>query len=305
MVMEAEELEAWSRHVTLNGHPMTVYDPELIDLRKGPDGQFSIYAKKDIIRSQCVLEEKALSVFEGPTSELWVYGIILKLKQAEEDESVEMIGAMELLHPRGKRPLLETEGIPIVKGRNLISDWVEKINANCFECDTNGERRKNDQYPRRFLFRTISTINHSCYPNVITLTHHDPARVIARRDIKAGEQLYNSYEYTLFDDTKARTSLLMEKYAFDCACPCCIPQTPGGPRPPFPTHMATEEASFLESKTRVQSLLPFQLACYMCGDRSKRLQRCTRCLVAVYCQKKCQIEHWKMSHRKVCVLFKD
>ena len=41
-------------------------------------------------------------------------------------------------------------------------------------------------------------------------------------------------------------------------------------------------------------------SCAKCGKGSEDLRRCTRCINVAYCNRDCQVAHWK-EHKKVCV----
>ena len=36
------------------------------------------------------------------------------------------------------------------------------------------------------------------------------------------------------------------------------------------------------------------------GSNSPPMMRCSRCHIAVYCSKECQIIHWREGHKRVC-----
>jgi len=41
-------------------------------------------------------------------------------------------------------------------------------------------------------------------------------------------------------------------------------------------------------------------SCAKCGKESKDLRRCTRCLLVAYCNRDCQVSHWK-EHKTICI----
>lgn len=71
------------------------------------------------------------------------------------------------------------------------------------------------------VFLAASLFNHSCRPNLCYLRGEDGPgfQFIARREIKAGEELTISYLGD--DDLPGRRAYLREHYFFDCACERC------------------------------------------------------------------------------------
>lgn len=63
---------------------------------------------------------------------------------------------------------------------------------------------------------------------------------------------------------------------FVCSCSKCLVSTSGS--------KAEEKKTF----------------CHYCGTNSEKLCRCSKCGIAWYCSKQCQIEHWKILHKFVC-----
>lgn len=45
----------------------------------------------------------------------------------------------------------------------------------------------------------------------------------------------------------------------------------------------------------------FSTECANCGKPQRELLRCTKCRIMRYCDKKCQVTHWKAGHKKDCV----
>ncbi|CAO3618604.1 unnamed protein product [Cunninghamella blakesleeana] len=73
------------------------------------------------------------------------------------------------------------------------------------------------------LYLIHSHINHNCYPNV-SIDHADQSNykvmVRAIRDIKAGEQLFETYVNPRWDK-ETRQNYLSKSYMFDCKCDRC------------------------------------------------------------------------------------
>ncbi|OQR81458.1 hypothetical protein THRCLA_23366 [Thraustotheca clavata] len=42
------------------------------------------------------------------------------------------------------------------------------------------------------------------------------------------------------------------------------------------------------------------MKCFRCDQTGETLLRCSRCRVATYCSRKCQVEHWKKQHKAEC-----
>ncbi len=41
-------------------------------------------------------------------------------------------------------------------------------------------------------------------------------------------------------------------------------------------------------------------ACFTCATDSKKLHRCSKCMLAKYCSGACQREHWREIHKRLC-----
>jgi hypothetical protein len=80
------------------------------------------------------------------------------------------------------------------------------------------------------LFELLSAINHSCVPNarLLILRYGGILRLVALRDIAAGEELTICYTYAKYLDeddhwtTAERRELLLSQHGFVCTCPACV-----------------------------------------------------------------------------------
>ena len=75
------------------------------------------------------------------------------------------------------------------------------------------------------LYTTACMMNHSCDPNVETVYAEDGrgpvvGRVVARRDIRPGEELFQTYIDEDMDGAERRR-VLMDNYGFACTCERC------------------------------------------------------------------------------------
>jgi hypothetical protein len=72
------------------------------------------------------------------------------------------------------------------------------------------------------LYPRVALINHACQPNVLNVDTAEGRKIIAARDIAAGEELFTTY-IPLLADTAARQERLAQ-YGFQCDCDACVTQ---------------------------------------------------------------------------------
>lgn len=87
-----------------------------------------------------------------------------------------------------------------------------------------GELHTSIKYDRIFtaLYPVISTLNHSCDPNIENKFEGTKLTLIATRDIKSSEEVLNCYgpHYKLTNEVE-RQVILRKQYCFSCDCNKC------------------------------------------------------------------------------------
>lgn len=188
---------------------------------------------------------------------------------------------LNVLYPRSEKDFLnETKVLKLillysgncsVRSTTITSMWsiTTKLMRNCFNL--------NEEYTA--LYYTPSFINHSCIPNCNQqLVEEDlRMRVIALRDIKQGEEISISYMDTSKQQKDIRRKNIKEKFNFDCQCLDC-----------------TQSNSVQVSKLNIDRF------CSNCGKSGGKFQKCGKCKLVYYCNKKCQLENWNTFHKKTC-----
>jgi SET and MYND domain-containing protein len=72
------------------------------------------------------------------------------------------------------------------------------------------------------IYPTVSLMNHSCYPTIISSFHNDTLIVRSVRDIQAGTEIFNCYgPHWKRMCRSERQQLLRDQYFFDCQCEAC------------------------------------------------------------------------------------
>jgi hypothetical protein len=131
---------------------------------------------------------------------------------------------------------------------------------------------------RRALFYWASFFNHSCTPNAEVRTCDDRLQVVTTRAIGPGQEVTISYlagNAAFADDADVRRTFLLQHRHFFCTCAACRG-----------THHVSDQ---VRDDRR----------CVWCGSADKVLAHCVRCRVAHYCDRSCQVKHWKI-HRRQC-----
>ena len=76
------------------------------------------------------------------------------------------------------------------------------------------------------IFPFMSLLNHSCYPNVNTITVDNKFVLTVSRPIKAGEQIFITYGYSSVIYTLEERKQGLARYKFTCDCIACIEDYP-------------------------------------------------------------------------------
>lgn len=71
------------------------------------------------------------------------------------------------------------------------------------------------------LFPIISLLNHSCAPNVSRIYINDTIAITVTRNIRSGEQLFDSYGFDHTDHTIEERRTKISNYHFECRCEAC------------------------------------------------------------------------------------
>lgn len=85
------------------------------------------------------------------------------------------------------------------------------------------------------------------------------------------------------------------------------------PQPDFPSYPKCRDGTMARSKKPPpgyapdggvpHSYVPLVTKCWRCGKGAPRMKRhpsCSKCKKACYCSKECQVDDWKLRHKKVC-----
>lgn len=153
---------------------------------------------------------------------------------------------------------------------------------------------------RVIVFKTMSNFNHSCVPNCLVIcdkNHH--MMVISIKEIKKGEELTISFnDNYIFDDTERRKALILSQRKFVCNCKACENVTYNvTPTVNYQKHYPTDIV--VDNSNRV--IIPNLSMCFMCGQKGG-LRGCSGCHKTLYCSHICQKKHWKLCHKKTCVI---
>ena len=71
------------------------------------------------------------------------------------------------------------------------------------------------------VYGTYSRLNHSCEPNVeLHFQEEAGLTVVAKRDISAGEELFDCYVDASVSQTERRV-MLSKRWRFECSCSLC------------------------------------------------------------------------------------
>ena len=70
------------------------------------------------------------------------------------------------------------------------------------------------------LYHISSYMSHSCAPNVEAVFEGSELKLVAKRDLKIGEEIFLSF-VDVGLDLKDRRRILKEKYRFMCKCEAC------------------------------------------------------------------------------------
>jgi hypothetical protein len=73
------------------------------------------------------------------------------------------------------------------------------------------------------VYPVASLLNHSCTPNVVVLFLGTKMVIVALEDIEAGKELLSSYVDAMMP-VEERTTLLKDRYQFECLCKLCVNQ---------------------------------------------------------------------------------
>ncbi len=101
------------------------------------------------------------------------------------------------------------------KNINKVLLFLEKYKRNAFNLDNTEVTIS----PGILLNGAI--FNHSCDPNVSFTYSNSKMYFFANRDIKKGEELCDSY-IGISMNSRRRTSLLKQRYGFNCNCSMCV-----------------------------------------------------------------------------------
>lgn len=72
------------------------------------------------------------------------------------------------------------------------------------------------------IYPTVSLLNHSCSPNVLSLFHRNKLVIRAAKSLECGSEINYCYGPCIRRDTKKdRQAQLRSQYFFDCNCDCC------------------------------------------------------------------------------------
>lgn len=122
------------------------------------------------------------------------------------------------------------------------------------------------------IFSTFTFINHSCNANsIIIVGEHGTYKLIALRDIAAGEEITQDYVGLSLTNRKAE---ILSSYGFECNCGFCD-----------------------DPQISCKFLLHHQ-ACWTCRKPNPK-SRCSQCKVSLYCEASCQRKDWP-KHKNIC-----
>lgn len=218
---------------------------EIKEIQKGFRG---LFAKEDLKKGRLIGPFSPISAITSPPlrpgilDTLWPMAIQRDLKTEEMKKTWESL--VRELHPRDEGTSLKT-----------------KMEKNAF--GTGG---------CRFLYYTVSFVNHSCLPNAFLVADH----LLILDDIPRGGEI--TISYVVEPDPKKRRAWLLNNQGFRCVCSLCS-LGENGP-------------------TQQESLEILLGSCVMCGQK-EHIFRCNGCKAVRYCGKTCQKIDWK-NHKRTC-----
>eukprot|EP01133_Synstelium_polycarpum_P011507 gene11507-13425_t len=138
----------------------------------------------------------------------------------------------DMLHDRRITPELYYRFKSIVfLNQNIL--FTSKINVKCTPApmDELGYNFDFDDKPSKPILTIplhLAFMNHSCSPNVFIaspIVNDKQIRIVSKRPIKKGEELFISYITGQNIDTDKRNEQLHEAYGFQCKCRLCLSNT--------------------------------------------------------------------------------
>ena len=171
---------------------------------------------------------------------------------------------------------LQSFGSYITPYHLFISKLPETDDFRAFKLLKYLDERSPDA-PFAGLFPLQCCLNHSCVNNVEVSDGKGPngrpgVRVIAKRDIKKGEELFTTYIDTTMP-RRLRRAWLYKSFNFWCQCQRC--------------QFEGDDSSSCTN-------------CSVKAEESKKLPGCGKCHRAWYCSVACQKKAWKLGHKAIC-----
>lgn len=105
-------------------------------------------------------------------------------------------------------------------GPLLGSSAAEKVRRNAFVLGGGGAAREDGA----LLFRDLSLVNHSCYPNasVRLSSDGDEALLVAACDLEPGDEILLCYaDDAIFAEGERRREVIRSRFGFVCGCARC------------------------------------------------------------------------------------
>ena len=193
-------------------------------------------------RMLAIIAEKSFTSESREVQEKWM-ALNDAHKQVRKDSTVGICGLQSENGKRFNGKIAHCSGFDNQKDRYIIecktmsNKSAEKILLKKQNLKTVSGIFRSNSF-QEGLFETRCRMNHSCLPNTLTCTLNEYNEIfgkeliadtpnecitVAKRDIKAGDQLTLSYLFlSAGKDVKGRREELREKYRFNCCCDACI-----------------------------------------------------------------------------------
>lgn len=140
------------------------------------------------------------------------------------------------------------------------------------------------------VYHIGSFFNNSCTPNThVNIAEDFSVKFTAHVDIMKKEEITINYSYkTLFiDNRELRAKITEDSLKFKCLCKACN------------SYKELQPMDIAVARFNARDLILMINVCVWCGTDNPT-SYCNGCIIARYCSKTCQKNHWKACHHRQC-----